>query len=150
MSNVSSLPVEWRAVPSRYCVQFGRSTPSIRLKCLSCCQRRLQIATRPMATSRCDAPPAGKEGHVQKFPEARDSGELTLGPRSPAARNAFRNQISSLVKSKPTLAVPLRNPAATSTSGFNYAVFQPRQLYRPISLRFSSYSARSISPRARR
>jgi len=81
---------------------------------------------------------------------ARDSGELTLGPRSPAARNAFRNQISSLVKSKPTLAVPLRNPAATSTSGFNYAVFQPRQLYRPISLRFSSYSARSISPRARR
>jgi hypothetical protein len=81
---------------------------------------------------------------------ARDSGELTLRPRSPAARNAFRNQISSLVKSKPALAVPLRKPAATSTSGFNYAVFQPRQLYRPISLRFSSYSARSISPRARR
>jgi hypothetical protein len=79
------------------------------LKCLSCCQRRLQIATRPMATSRCDAPPAGKEGHVQKFPEARDSGELTVRPRSPAARNAFRNQISSLVKSKPTLAHPYAN-----------------------------------------
>jgi hypothetical protein len=37
---------------------------------------------------------------------ARDSDELTVRPRSPAARNAFRNQISSLVKSKPTLAPP--------------------------------------------
>jgi hypothetical protein len=37
---------------------------------------------------------------------ARDSGELTVRPRSPAARNAFRNQISSLVKSKLTLATP--------------------------------------------
>jgi len=81
---------------------------------------------------------------------ARDSDELTVRPRSPAARNAFRNQISSLVKSKPTLAAPLRKPAATSPSGFNYAVFQSRQLYRPISLRFSSYSARSITPRVRR
>jgi gamma-glutamyl:cysteine ligase YbdK (ATP-grasp superfamily) len=31
---------------------------------------------------------------------AREAGALTMRPRSPAARSAFRNQISSLVKSK--------------------------------------------------
>ena len=59
--------------------------------------------------------------NTKRASPARDSDELTVRPRSPAARNAFRNQISSLVKSKSTLAAPCAN-----LPNFNCAVFQLR------------------------
>ena len=62
--------------------------------------------------------------NTKRASPARDFDELTVRPRAPAARNAFRNQISSLVKWKPTLAALLRKPAATSIC----AVFQPRHV----------------------
>jgi hypothetical protein len=45
---------------------------------------------------------------------------------------------------------PITHSPYSCLTRVQFAVFQSRQLYRPISLRFSSYSARSISPRARR
>ena len=41
--------------------------------------------------------------NTKRASAARDSDELTVRPRSPAAHNAFRNQISSLVNLKSTL-----------------------------------------------
>ena len=40
-----------------------------------------------------------KRRGIKRASPAREARVLTMRPRSPAARNAFRNQISSLVKS---------------------------------------------------